>query len=133
MLKDTLLYLSQNERVHDFVINNQLARGASRRFVAGEDIESAIVATRTLNVQGIHAALDYLGENVSSEEEARSATSMYCSAIELIKRAGVNANVSVKLPGAHQQQSDGHFGSAESRSAPNTETQIVLRVANGRF
>jgi len=97
MLKDTLLYLSQNERVHDFVMQNRMARGASRRFVAGEDIEDAILATRELNKRGIQVALDYLGENVTSEEEARGATKVYLSGIELIKRATVNANISVKL------------------------------------
>src|SRR5712692_9108955 len=97
MLKDTLLYLSQNERVHDFVVQNRMARGASRRFVAGENIEDAILATRVLNQRGIQVALDYLGENVSSEEEAREATKVYISGIELIKRGGVNANISIKL------------------------------------
>jgi proline dehydrogenase len=97
MLKDTLLYLSQNERVHDFVVQNPLARGASRRFVAGENIEDAIMATRELNNRGVQVALDYLGENISSEQEARDATKGYLSGIDLIKRAHVNANISIKL------------------------------------
>jgi len=97
MLKDTLLYLSQNARVHDFVIQNPVARGASRRFVAGEDIEDAVRATRTLNQHGIQVALDYLGENVTTEQEARAATDAYVSDIDIIKRAGVNANISIKL------------------------------------
>ncbi len=97
MLKDTLLYLSQNERVHDFVMQNPLTRGASRRFVAGENIEDAILATRTLNQNGIQVALDHLGENVTSETEARDATKVYLTAIDLIKHAGVNANISIKL------------------------------------
>jgi proline dehydrogenase len=97
MLKDTLLYLSQNARVHDFVIQNPLARGASRRFVAGEVIEDAVQAARTLNRHGIQVALDYLGENVTTEQEARDATDAYVSDIDIIKRAGVDANISIKL------------------------------------
>ena len=97
MLKDTLLYLSQNARVHDFVVQNPLARGASRRFVAGEDIEDAVLAARGLNQHGIQVALDYLGENVASEQEARDATKAYVSDIGMIKSAGVSANISVKL------------------------------------
>ena len=62
------------------------------------------------------------------------ATVLFDSEVYVDSRSDVpSANVSVKLPGAHQQQSDGRCGTAESRSAPNTETQIVLRVANGRF
>src|SRR3954451_627118 len=97
MLKDTLLYLSQNARVHDFVIQNSLARGASRRFVAGEDIEDAVQGAPTLNSHGIQVALDYLGENVTTEQEARDTTNAYVSDIDIIKRAGVDANISIKL------------------------------------
>jgi proline dehydrogenase len=97
MLKGTLLYLSQNERIHDFVVQNSLTRGASRRFVAGENIEDAIQAIRTLNQGGIQVALDYLGENVTSEAEAKDATKVYLTGIDLIKHAGVNANISIKL------------------------------------
>lgn len=97
MLKDTLLYLAQNQRVHDFVVQNKMTRSASRRFVAGEGINEAIQATYALNQHGIQVALDYLGENVTTEKAAREAAQAYISGIELIKRAGSNANISVKL------------------------------------
>ena len=97
MLKDTLLYLAQNERLRDFVIQNRITRGASRRFVAGEVLDDAIQVTHDLNKQGIQVALDLLGENVADEPEARKSTSNYISAINLIQRTGVDANVSIKL------------------------------------
>ena len=97
MLKDTLLYLAQNERLHNFVIQNKATRGISRRFVAGEAIDEAVDATRALNRKGIQVALDHLGENVSDEQEARSATQDYIKAIDLVKQTGVDANISVKL------------------------------------
>lgn len=53
MLKDTLLYLAQNQRLRDFVVQNRVTRGASRRFVAGEDLNDAIQTTHELNKQGI--------------------------------------------------------------------------------
>lgn len=96
-LKDTLLYLAQNRRMQDFVVHNKLARRVSHRFVAGEDLESAIEATRTLNQQGIAVALDHLGENVADEREAYASASSYIQAIERIKQTGVNANISIKL------------------------------------
>jgi len=97
MLKDTLLYLSQNARMRDFVVQNKITRHASRRFVAGEILDDAVQATHKLNQQGIQVALDLLGENVHDEKEALAARSDYLSAIALIPRTNVDANISVKL------------------------------------
>jgi proline dehydrogenase len=79
MLKDTLLYLAQNQKMRDFVIHNSITRGASRRFVAGEALDDAVQVAHTLNKQGLHVALDLLGEN------------------DLIENTHVDANISVKL------------------------------------
>jgi proline dehydrogenase len=97
MLKDTLLYLAQNERLRDFVIQNRITRSASRRFVAGESLDDAIQVTHELNKQGIQVALDMLGENVADEHEARKSTSNYINALNLIQRTALDANISVKL------------------------------------
>lgn len=97
LLKDTLLYLSQNQRLHDFVVHNGAARSVSRRFVAGETLDEAVEATCQLNKRDIQAALDLLGENVSDEREARSATQDYIAALKCIKQTEIDANVSVKL------------------------------------
>ncbi|GHO88969.1 proline dehydrogenase family protein [Dictyobacter formicarum] len=97
MLKDTLLYLAQNPRLRDFVVQNKITRNASRRFVAGEVLEDAVRATRTLNDRGIQVALDLLGENVAIKEEAAEAMRDYVNAIELIARTQIDANISIKL------------------------------------
>src|SRR5579859_3107208 len=97
MLKDSLLYLAQNPRMKEFVTHNRVARGAARRFVAGEALEDAIAATQTLNQRGMQVALDLLGENVTDAQEAYTATQEYIQALDLIKKTNVNANVSIKL------------------------------------
>jgi proline dehydrogenase len=97
MLKDSLLYLAQNPRMKEFVTHNRVARGAARRFVAGETLEDAIAATQALNQRGMQVALDLLGENVTDAQEARTATQEYIQALDLIKKANVDANISVKL------------------------------------
>lgn len=97
ILRDTLLYLAQNERMHEFVVHNKLARKVSHRFVAGETLEAAIEATRELNKKNIPVALNYLGESVSDASMARAAAQDYTSAIERVKQTGVNANMSIKL------------------------------------
>ncbi len=97
MLKDTLLYLAQNQQLREFVIHNKATRGVSRRFVAGETLAEAEQATRQLNQHGMSVALDHLGENVSDAREASAATQDYLAAIERIRQSGIDANISIKL------------------------------------
>jgi proline dehydrogenase len=97
MLKRTLLYMAQNETVRRFVLNNRAARGVSRRFVAGEQLEEAVEAVRTLNSRGLHVSLDHLGENVTAEHEARASAEDYMEILDRVKATGVDANISIKL------------------------------------
>jgi len=97
VLRDTLLYLAQNNNVRHFVISNPAARGLSHRFVAGETLDEAIEVARALNLKGLHVSLDHLGENVSDEQEARSAALDFIASLQAIKQQGVDANISIKL------------------------------------
>ncbi|HTK05668.1 MAG TPA: proline dehydrogenase family protein [Ktedonobacteraceae bacterium] len=97
LLKDTFLYLAQNQQIRDFVVQNKFTRNISRRFVAGELLTDALQATQELNAQGIQVALDLLGENVSSADEAHQATGNYLAALDLVKDTGIDANISIKL------------------------------------
>jgi len=97
MLRDTLLYLAQNDHLREFVISNRATRSVSRRFVAGEALDDAIQATRVLNQRGMHVSLDHLGENVSDAREAKSAARDYITILDTIKQTGVDANISIKL------------------------------------
>jgi proline dehydrogenase len=97
MLRNTLLYLSNQPKVFKFVRGNRLAKHFARRFVAGETIGEALAAVRELNGKGITASLDLLGESVSNDAEARAARDEYLRILDRIRESKVNANVSVKL------------------------------------
>lgn len=97
MLRDTLLYLAQNNNLREFVVSNRATRGVSRRFVAGEALEEAIQVTRVLNQTGMHVSLDHLGENVSDAQEAKATARGYRDILDSIKQTGIDANISVKL------------------------------------
>jgi proline dehydrogenase len=97
MIRNTLLYLSNQPRVFQFVRNNRLAKHFARRFVAGETVAEAVAVVRELNTKGITASLDLLGESVYTETEARAARDEYLQLLDRIKESGVDANVSVKL------------------------------------
>ena len=97
MLRRTLLYLSNQQRVFTFVKKNRLARRMASRFVAGETISEAMTAVRGLNARGITASLDLLGESVHREEEARATASSYLELLDRIEAEKLDANVSLKL------------------------------------
>ena len=50
-----------------------LVKFFSRKYIAGETIESAINLVKNFNSKGIYATLDVLGESVNNEEEAKIA------------------------------------------------------------
>ena len=106
MLRSSLLFLSRQQRIFDFVKNVGFARQMASRFVAGETIATALAAVEQLNANGITASLDLLGESVSSEAEARDTGRQYLEILDRIEQKKLQANVSVKLTALGQDISD---------------------------
>ena len=96
-MRKGLLWLSEQPKIFNFVRKNPLARKFASRFVAGETVETAIEAVRTVNPKGITASLDLLGESVTQESEATSARDTYLGMLDRIAETRVNSNVSLKL------------------------------------
>jgi proline dehydrogenase len=71
--------------------------GFARRFIAGETVEDAVAAARSLETRGRRITLDYLGESVATVEEATTAAREYGRLISVLVAAGVERNLSLKL------------------------------------
>ena len=97
MLRGTLLYLANRRPVYRLMMQHELLRGLSQRFVAGEELADGIVVAQALNTQGLLVSLDHLGESVTTPTEARAAVAAYREALEAIAREQVDANISLKL------------------------------------
>ncbi len=69
----------------------------ARRFIAGETIDEAIDAARTIEASGMMHTLDLLGESVATMPEADAATRAYLATFDRIVAAGIGRNVSLKL------------------------------------
>ena len=106
MLRNTLLYLSNQPTIFRFVRRNRLAKSFANRFVAGETLETAEAAVAELNAKGITASLDLLGESVTDEREAREAGRAYLQMLDRIHERQLEANVSVKLTAMGQDISE---------------------------
>ena len=72
-------------------------RGFARRFIAGETIDEAIEAARSVESAGMLQTLDLLGESVDSTGEADTATRTYLNVLDRIVGAGIGRNISLKL------------------------------------
>lgn len=97
VMKSTLLFLSRQEKLKNFVLGFEFAQRVSRRFVSGETQEQAIQAVKELNQKGFLATLDRLGENVTNKDEALKAANDYLLLLDKISQSGVDSNVSCKL------------------------------------
>lgn len=62
MLRQTLLYLSNQPKIFNLVRRNGFAKRMAARFVPGETLEDAIDAVAGLNALQITASLDLLGK-----------------------------------------------------------------------
>jgi proline dehydrogenase len=80
------------------IARSPIGRGVASRFVAGEHLDQAVEACRSLRADGIGSVLDHLGENVVAPEHAAQAVRDYVRAVERIAdEPDVDAYVSVKL------------------------------------
>ena len=96
MLRQLFLYLSRQRWAYRAMLGNPLTRAMAWRFVAGEDLDTALGVVRALNERGIQATLDHLGENVTSAPEAVRATDEAIAILRGIAAAGVRSHLSVK-------------------------------------
>lgn len=106
MLRNALLFLSNQQGIFNFVRHNGVAKSFASRFVAGESVTTAIEAVRGLNAKGISASLDLLGESTTNEKEAYASQREYLELLDLIHREKLNANVSLKLTAMGMDISD---------------------------
>jgi proline dehydrogenase len=121
-LRRTILYLSSNKALREWVRTSPAARRLSSRFVAGDKLADALDVCRTIRADGITATLDYLGENVKSLGEAAVCRDAYLNALHAMQEAGVEPNVSIKLT---------QFGLDLSEAACAENVAALVKAAEG--
>lgn len=97
MLRTTLLHLSESKRLARWSMKNGISRRVAQRFVAGETLDQAIAAARTLNQSGFPVSLDLLGENVLDKDGAVRAADTYVAMFDRIAAERIDGNISLKL------------------------------------
>ena len=97
MLRAFFIALSESRSLRAIAERSSVGKRMSRRFVAGMNVEDAVVACAETNRAGMSATVDNLGENVTNLEEARESAALYDELLDRIASQRLDANVSVKL------------------------------------
>lgn len=92
-----VLKVAQMPAFKNWIKHSRWTQGLVQRFIAGEDLETALSVACRLNNEGFLVALDYLGEDTTRAEDAQQAANQYIQLLERIAQRGVNACISIKL------------------------------------
>jgi proline dehydrogenase len=96
-MRRLLLWMARNRWLRDHLPRLWFAKRAVRRFMPGEDVESALKAAVTFKADGISSMFTRLGENVTKMAEADAVAEHYLGVLEDIEARGLDGEVSVKL------------------------------------
>ena len=97
MMRRAFLWASENDWARRRLPRLGFVRRAVSRFMPGEELEAALVATFELNRAGFGTVLTLLGENVEDDADTAAVVDHYLGVIRAIRARGLDAEVSVKL------------------------------------
>jgi proline dehydrogenase len=96
VLRTILVRASESGVLRRQVTSRGISRNVALRYVAGETLEEGLEVTRALVRSGKSVALDYVGEKVTDEAEARAAAKVYVEALGRVGEESLACGVSVK-------------------------------------
>jgi proline dehydrogenase len=97
MLRNAIFWLSTKKSVTGAIAERGMRYGFARRFIAGESLEDALVASKELNRESRAVSLNHLGENVTTADAARQVCDSYISMLRALDREKLDGNISIKL------------------------------------
>jgi len=113
--------LAENESLKKLLVQNGMSKGFVKRFIAGESLEDACSIAISLQEKNIRVALDLLGENVLTAEEADAATDTYIAMLDFLAKAALVDNyISVKLTA---------LGLDQSQALATANLRLILQAA----
>jgi proline dehydrogenase len=96
VMRKVLLAMSTSPFLREQATKRTFVRKSVSAFMPGEKIEDALRAAAGLTPQGITTILTRLGEGVTKLDEAERVTQHYLDVLDLVKAAGLDAQISVK-------------------------------------
>jgi len=127
VLRRSLLMLASSDNVKRFASSMPVTSGIVARFVAGESVDDAVEATRSLVEDGRLVTLDHLGEDTLDRTQADATVRAYLTLLAELAGGGLSsgAEVSVKLSAVGQA-----LGDDGTRIALDNARRICQAAAN---
>jgi proline dehydrogenase len=122
MLRSFFIALSRSRRVRTLAEHSVVGQKLSRRFVAGRTVEELLEAATAMNAAGVRVTVDYLGENVTTRDEALRSEDRYHQLMDEMARRKLQANISLKLT---------HLGLDVNESLAHRTVEELLEHAIG--
>jgi proline dehydrogenase len=97
VMRGLLLWMARNKWLRDHLPKLWFARRAVRRFMPGEDPESALDAAVRFKAEGIASEFTRLGENITELAEGDAVAQHYFELLGEIEARGLDGEVSIKL------------------------------------
>ena len=124
-MRSILLWMARNSWLRERIPKLWFARRAVRRFMPGEDVESALAAAPGFAAQGIAVMFTRLGENVTRIEEADAVAEHYLALLDTIAERSLDGEISVKLTQLG-------YDIDRERTLQHCEALAAKAAANGR-
>jgi proline dehydrogenase len=97
LTRHLFLKLSENRPLRSWMETSPKAKLLTRRFIAGETLDDELRVCAQLQAQNMSTALDHLGENVTTLDDARQSAEAYEIALDEIAARRLPATVSIKV------------------------------------
>lgn len=96
VMRKALLWASTNAWMRERATRSAIVKRSVVKFMPGVRVEDAIEAATKIKPKGINTILTRLGENIKNMDEAQEVFDHYLSVIELVRSAGLDAQISIK-------------------------------------
>ena len=99
MFSSSVLAVSQRPQVRRLITTSSVSRKLVGRFIAGDDLDTAIAPVRALADRGMLVTVDHLGEDVTDPADAVATRAAYVALLDRLDVLGLAhaVEVSVKL------------------------------------
>ena len=97
MFSSSVLAVTHRPQVRRLMTTNRASRRLVGRFVAGDDLDTAMTPIRALVARGLLVTVDHLGEDVTDPADAVATRDAYVALLERLDGLAPSVEVSVKL------------------------------------
>jgi proline dehydrogenase len=108
VFSSSVLAVSHHPQVRRLVTTNSASRRLVGRFIAGDDLDTAMAPIHALVARGLLVTVDHLGEDVAAPADAAATRDAYVALLERLDELAPSVEVSVKLSALGQGLQDGH-------------------------